>query len=50
MSGIAHVGAGLGVDADGEQGDKGGMDYCREEGMEDMADVHYSFAEEQEDG
>ena len=50
MGGIAHVGPGLVVDADGPEGDEAGVDEEGEERMEDGADEHDAFAEEEEDG
>lgn len=47
---VGHVGCSLGMGADGEEGDEGGMDYGGEERVEDVADVHDSLAEKQEEG
>lgn len=48
--GVGHVGRGLGVDADGVEGDEGGVDDGGHQGVEDVADVHDGFAEEEEEG
>lgn len=50
MIGVRHVRSGLGVDADGVEGDKGGVDGGGDDGVEDVADVHDAFAKEQEEG
>lgn len=47
---VGHVGRGLGVDADGEEGDEGGVDDGGEERVEDVADVHDGLDEEEEEG
>lgn len=47
---VGHVGRGLRVDADGVEGDEGGVDDEGDERVEDVADVHYAFAEQEEEG
>ena len=48
--GVGHVGGGLGVDADCVEGDEDGVDKGGDQGVEDGADEHYSFDEEEEEG
>lgn len=48
--GVGHIGCGLGVGADGEEGDEGGMDEDGEERVEDVTYVHDALAEEDEEG
>lgn len=47
---IAHVGAGLAVDADGIEGSKDGVDKNGDDGGEGVGDVHDRFDEEDEHG
>jgi len=46
--GVAHVGAGLAVDADGVEGDEEGVHEEGNEGQEDVRDVHGCFDQQDE--
>lgn len=50
MLGVAHVGAGLAVDADGVEGDEEGVHEEGNEGQEDVGDVHGCFDQQDEHG
>lgn len=50
MLGITHIRCCLGVEADGEDSDEGGMNDCRHDWIKDVGDEHDSFGQEEEDG
>ncbi len=47
---VAHVGAGLAVDADGIEGEEEGMHEQGDEGQEDVRDVHCGLDDQDEHG